>query len=112
MIAFNKSVPPAQDRYELSSKVLFPLELDSEGKRVYDSAKAAEIESELARFSGTKKYHRYGDFLFTDGMAAMAERCDAVLLLVIAPRLALVLHDHLLPPLKYGDSYDDHPDGE
>ena len=82
MIVFNKSVPPAQDRYELSSKVLFPLELDSEGKRVYDSAKAAEIESELARFSGTKKYHRYGDFLFTDGMAAMAERCDAVWLIL------------------------------
>ncbi len=44
--------------------------------------------------------------------AADLSALDAFLLLVIAPRLALVLHDHLLPPLKYGDSYDDHPDGE
>ena len=81
MIAFNKSVPPAQDRYELFSKAVFPLELDSEGKRVYDSAKAAEIESELARFFGTEKYHRYGGNLFTDGVFALARLCNAVWLI-------------------------------
>jgi hypothetical protein len=37
---------------------------------------------------------------------------DAFLLLVITPRLALVLHDYLLPPLRYEDTQDKNPDGE
>lgn len=82
MIAFNKSASPAQDRYDLSSDAVFPLELDVEGKRVYDLVRAVEIEMELARFSGTEKYHRYGGYLFTDGVFAMAEMCDAVWLIL------------------------------
>lgn len=36
---------------------------------------------------------------------------DALLILVTVPRLALVLHDYVLRPLTYEDSYGEPPDG-
>jgi hypothetical protein len=74
--------PPEQGRYELSSKAVFPLKMDSEGKRVYDLVQAAKIETKLAQFSGTENYYQHGKYLFTDGIFAMAELCNAVWLLL------------------------------
>ncbi len=83
MNGHSKNIAEAlKSTYARSSKAVFPLELDTAGKRVYDLAKATEIENELAHFSGTENWYRYGDSLFTDGVFAMAEMCDAVWLIV------------------------------